>query len=1082
MDRTLSLDFEKLDAAAKSSVNESCEEFEDLLRQGSGIRAEDHLGEAAEPLRLLLFRELLLLECEYRFRRLEPVSVDELVCRLSGDVSLAGELLVAARTSALAHLRQDNAQPDHADIKSWLEASGRFRIRGVLGQGGFGIVFHAAAPDLGGEVAIKAPLPSLLFSEEFRQRFLHESQAASSLDHPNIVRVLETGEAGPLCYIVSAYVPGPNLAEWLRKQAAGVNARSAAEFVRKLALAIHYAHQCDVLHCDLKPANVILDTRKCSPHDQRAQSNGDLAAIPSDLASVVPMITDFGLARLAGNASHLTESGLILGTPLYMAPEQVKGGNKRVSPKTDIYSLGVILYELLSGRTPYAPGPIFEVLYQVVHHEPPSPKLLQPGLSRKLETICLKCLEKDPVRRYSTAEELADDLGSFLDGRPIIARPVSVVDRGRRWCRRRPLIASLVAALALPTLGVFTGIVLQLRQTEVARREAETALRSAEAARRDAETALHSVDTARGEAEASEAQVHELLNELLLPSPDVHVQMMGSRTVPDLGVLRRAEAHFLGLLQRRPDDMKLRVSLTNVEISLSRLYTLQGQTDQVEATLQSARTLWENLVQQDPSNPQYLTWLAAVYFRQIEAALSQGHVGQSIRLHLQLYTLSQALADEQPGNDDAYIRILGSSSALLGYRSIGTGREEILPALQEEKALIEKLIGEDAAGTVDRKRLALVYLVLGEVSLGQGRSSEALAFWREAYKQYTALARRQPDELLVKLNLALCCSRLMAKQASDSYYKEAVAMFEQGADRLAALTRRNPPSHPLRVFLMDTYCCLAVCHWRAGQKAQAEQTFEQRVQPFVAESLANGIESWQGILCLQRLVRAGDMLQEARPAALMVARQAAMLAERLADSPSGDMAFCEGLTGPLLNASAVLCRLGDPQTALRLAEQARSLSTGLRRAAPTAPHYGHELSDAWQRIGKARWELGRREEALAAFRETAVVERQILEQAPSVELYRVRLSRCYGWLAYYGGLAGDRPAAAAALLERQRLWPDDAKELQDIAHRFEKLAEAVGKGRKQLLAEEQAERQRYLTESQRAVAASRQAAISRLPP
>jgi len=1063
----MSTDNDPLSALAlpdQSRVNAICDQFEEALQQGLEQCIEGLLADTSGRVRDVLFRELLLLECEHALRQGGDLHELRLAERFPDQSKSIREAMDLARSNLLIEAEVAGRSPGPAVWPSGLpQTFGRFRVLSVLGQGAFGTVFRAVDTDNGNEVALKVPHLVTLVSPDLRERFFREARAAAALEHRGIVRLLEVGEEGLVCYIVSEYVSGTTLAAWLSRcyeKQERIPCETAAQLVVSLAAAMQYAHDEGVFHYDLKPANVLL----------------------RDGRTTDPVVTDFSLARLVGEGTKLTLTGQVLGTPAYMAPEQAFGPRRQLGPGPDVYGLGAILYEMLTGRPPFQAGTPLEIMLQKRNAEPISPRALVPQVPRALETVCIKCLEVQPEKRYASAGALAADLERWLRGEPVQARPVGLLRRGRRWCRRRPLIASLVAALALPTLGVFTGIVLQLRQTEVARREAETALRSAEAARRDAETALHSVDTARGEAEASEAQVHELLNELLLPSPDVHVQMMGSRTVPDLGVLRRAEAHFLGLLQRRPDDMKLRVSLTNVEISLSRLYTLQGQTDQVEATLQSARTLWENLVQQDPSNPQYLTWLAAVYFRQIEAALSQGHVGQSIRLHLQLYTLSQALADEQPGNDDAYIRILGSSSALLGYRSIGTGREEILPALQEEKALIEKLIGEDAAGTVDRKRLALVYLVLGEVSLGQGRSSEALAFWREAYKQYTALARRQPDELLVKLNLALCCSRLMAKQASDSYYKEAVAMFEQGADRLAALTRRNPPSHPLRVFLMDTYCCLAVCHWRAGQKAQAEQTFEQRVQPFVAESLANGIESWQGILCLQRLVRAGDMLQEARPAALMVARQAAMLAERLADSPSGDMAFCEGLTGPLLNASAVLCRLGDPQTALRLAEQARSLSTGLRRAAPTAPHYGHELSDAWQRIGKARWELGRREEALAAFRETAVVERQILEQAPSVELYRVRLSRCYGWLAYYGGLAGDRPAAAAALLERQRLWPDDAKELQDIAHRFEKLAEAVGKGRKQLLAEEQAERQRYLTESQRAVAASRQAAISRLPP
>ena len=558
-------------------------------------------------------------------------------------------------------------------------------------------------------------------------------------------------------------MPGTTLAAWLSRcyeKQERIPFETAARLVVSLAAAMEHAHGRGVFHYDLKPANVLL----------------------RDGRTADPVVTDFGLALLVGEGMQLTLTGQVLGTPAYMAPEQAFGPRRQLGRGPDVYGLGAILYEMLTGRPPFQAGTPLEIMLQKRNGEPISPRLLAPRVPRALETVCIKCLEQQPVKRYHSASALGEDLERWLRGEPVQARPVGPLGPRWRWCRRRPLTASLVAALALTVLGGFTGILLQWRQTEVARREAEAALQA--------------VDTARGEAEASEAEVHELLNELLLPSPDVHVQMMGSRSVPDIGVLRKAEAHFLELLRRRPDDIRLRVSLTNVEISLSRLYRLRGQTEQVESKLQFARNLWDSLVQQDPSNPQYLTWLAAVYIRQIEATISQGHVGQSIRLHLQLYTLSQALADEQPGNDDAYMRILGSSSALIGYRSIGMGREEILPALQEEKALVEKLVGEDAASTVNRKRLALVCLVLGEVSLGQGRSSEAFPFWREAYRQYTALARRQPDELLVKLNLALCCSRLMAKQAPASYYKEAVALFEQGADGLAALDTPKPDIAP----------------------------------------------------------------------------------------------------------------------------------------------------------------------------------------------------------------------------------------------------------------------------------------------
>ena len=407
-------------------MNEICESFEEALQRGLAVHAEEHLGATAEPLRSLLLRELLLLECEYSLRRPEPVSEQELVQRLPGRESLVHAVLTEARANALGHTLSQPPLRALAQATAWLEATKRFRIQGVLGRGGFGLVFQAEAPDLGGPVAVKTPLPGALANPELRARFLREARAAARLDHPHIVRVLDVGEAGPLCYLVTAYVPGPNLAQWLRAQETGVPVRVAAEIVQILAEAIHFAHKAGVLHCDLKPGNVLMGP---GPDPD-------------------PKVTDFGLAQVTGDPGDLTHTGQVLGTPLYMAPEQAAGQRKQLNAQTDVYSLGVILYELLVGHTPFPPGPAAELLYRVIHEEPPAPRIHRPDISPELQAVCLRCLEKHPGKRYATAADLADDLGRFLRGQRTRARPIRWDQRVGRWCRRRPGMASLAGCAA----------------------------------------------------------------------------------------------------------------------------------------------------------------------------------------------------------------------------------------------------------------------------------------------------------------------------------------------------------------------------------------------------------------------------------------------------------------------------------------------------------------------------------------------------------------------------------------------------------------------------------------------------------
>jgi serine/threonine protein kinase len=358
----------------------------------------------------------------------------------------------------------------------------RFQLRSKLGQGAHGVVWLAFDPTLGREIALKVPQATVLEDPELRQRFLREARAAAGLDHPNIVPVHEAGAVGAVCYIASAYCPGPTLAQWLRQQNEPVPFRDAATLVATMAEAVQHAHHNGVVHRDLKPANVLL-ARGGQANGVRGASDGDQpsAGQRTPLAHLVPRITDFGLAKLPGQEdTGRTRTGAIVGTPQYMAPEQACGRSD-VAAAADVYALGVVLYELLTGRPPMQGDSVLDLLEQVRSQEPVPPRRLRPSLPRDLETICLKCLEKEPRKRYATARALAEDLERFLAGEPIRARPVRVWERALKWARRRPAIAGLLALVVAITVLGFALVFHQWLQTAEAHRKTLAALGRAEA-------------------------------------------------------------------------------------------------------------------------------------------------------------------------------------------------------------------------------------------------------------------------------------------------------------------------------------------------------------------------------------------------------------------------------------------------------------------------------------------------------------------------------------------------------------------------------------------------------------------------
>ena len=304
---------------------------------------------------------------------------------------------------------------------------GRFEIAERVGSGAFGAVFRAADVMLGRTVAIKIPHLADLTNSQEVERFMREARSVAQLHHPGIVPVHEVGYAEGVPYLVSEFVEGITLAD--RLTAGPFAPRDAAELVAAVADALEYAHGKGVIHRDVKPSNIMF-----TPEGR-------------------PRLMDFGMAKREGGELTMTTEGQVLGTPAYMSPEQARGEARRVDGRSDVYSAGVVLYQLLCGELPFR-GNGRMVLHQVIHEEPPPPRRIHDRVPRDLERICLKAMSKEPGHRYARAGELAEDLRRYLEGLPVYARPIGLLSQGWLWCRRADRVRDAGA------LAIFIGVVL----------------------------------------------------------------------------------------------------------------------------------------------------------------------------------------------------------------------------------------------------------------------------------------------------------------------------------------------------------------------------------------------------------------------------------------------------------------------------------------------------------------------------------------------------------------------------------------------------------------------------------------------
>ncbi len=487
--------------------------FDQAWSEDETPRIEQHLDDVASPVRERLLRELLAVEIRRRKDRGDIPAYQDYLVRFPEHQEVVQTVFQSEQLfdtqpfdgdspTLTAAFAGGSSEPTSASGPSTRPEAipwrrfGSYDLLEELARGGMGIVYKARQHKPDRIVALKMILSGQLASEEAVQRFHAEAEAAAGLDHPNIVSIYEVGEREGRHFFSMTYVPGRSLATLISE--GPLPPREAARLLRDVALAVDYAHRQGIIHRDLKPANILLD------------ETGQVR------------VTDFGLAKKIDTDSGLTASGQVMGTPSYMPPEQAAGRTDGVGPLVDVYALGATLYCLVTGRPPFQAANVMETLKQVLEREPVPPRHLNPDVDRDLETICLKCLDKDPARRYVSAAALAEELTRFLQNEPIRARPIGRAARLWRWCRRRPGVAGLTAtALASLIAGIAISTVFGLEANRRAEQAAEAEREALQLAKEKGQLAnekaslARTAETRRQDAERQKREVERRTQEAL---------------------------------------------------------------------------------------------------------------------------------------------------------------------------------------------------------------------------------------------------------------------------------------------------------------------------------------------------------------------------------------------------------------------------------------------------------------------------------------------------------------------------------------------------------------------------------------
>jgi serine/threonine protein kinase len=868
-----------------------------------------------------------------------------------------------------------------------------YEIVEELGRGGMGVVYKAFDPRLRRLVALKR-----LHSDKALPRFRTEAEAIARLQHPNIVQIHEIGEANGGPYLVLEYLAGGSLAQQLDGKPQP--ARESAALIATLARAAHYAHTQGIVHRDLKPANVLLQIADC-----RLQIEQQSAIC--NLQSAIPKIADFGLAKRLDEGPGPTQHGDILGTPSYMAPEQASGSVHEIGPATDVYSLGVILYELLTGRTPFIGSGPLETLMLIRTVEPVPPRRLQPKVPRDLETISLKCLHKEPARRYASAEDLAEDLRRFLEGRPILARPVGTPERLRRWCRRNPLSAALSAALVLALLGGLAGL---------------TGLWLHAAAQRDrAEANLNLAKKA-----VDDCFVLATENELFQPENMRRVQGL---------LLQRALPFYQDFQVQRQADPTLLAEQAHNFHRVAIITGLLGSHVEAAEAGERAVALWNDLATASPAVSTHRQELARALHR---LGVARHFLGQSAPAQAcfeRARDLQEDLVRAHPAAD-VYRKHLAATYTDLGHLQRALGQAEAaVRSYERARDLQEALLKRDPKSQVDRHNLALTCSRLGGLQQSLGQLEAARGNLERALALQGPLAAEFPHVGPFQHDLATTHGSLSSLHSARGQPAEAVRAQERARDILEKLVVAYPDTTDYQGALASAYVGLSAAHFHRGAGEAARRAGDQARAAFekLARAYPTAVAYEYGLAeALSAAGVAREQLGEIEPAR-QLQEQALAIAEKLVRAQPDLVAHRLFLAGTLVNLGHLAFDRGDGAGAVTRYDRAIELLEGLGLRQAEAVQVRTFLRNAWNRRAEALHRLGRYAEALPAW-----------DRALALDAGGRRTNIRLGRAATLTRL-GDHAAGRALADEISRAKKLPADELYDLAGLWAVLAAEISK-------------------------------------
>jgi tetratricopeptide (TPR) repeat protein/tRNA A-37 threonylcarbamoyl transferase component Bud32 len=944
-------------------LREACSELERHLRAGSGRRVEDLLSaypEVASDANAAL--ELIYTEFVVREQLGQQPSPAEWFARFPQWREDLQQLFQVHRLACAS--RADNADTvcssgtsDSSLADSGLEGTGGrprfgpYELLGEIARGAMGVVYKARQLGLNRLVAVKMILAGPYATPEELRRFRTEAEAAACLQHPNIVQIYEVGERDGQPYFSLEYVEGGSLAHKLAGTPQPPGA--AAALVATLARAVHYAHERGIIHRDLKPANVLLTGPTGAP-----------------LGECTPKITDFGLVKRLDVPSGHTQSGAIVGTPSYMAPEQAGGKGRAIGAAADVYALGGILYETLTGRPPFQGVTVLDTLEQVRLQEPMPPSRLQPKVPRDLETICLMCLHKEPVRRYASAATLADDLCRFLAGEPIQARPIRAWERGVKWARRRPLAAALVAVSALACASFVVQLIIS---NVLIGRERDRAEANYLQAERERQKAADNLKKARENLDKSLLVADQLLSRVSDFDLAHHPHMEQVRRA----LLEKALTFYVGFLKEHATDPDLRDGTARAYFRVANINQLLGRQKDAERAYRQALGLFQRLTDEFPDRPRHRELLAicsrdwskvlkaANRFQEAEQAL--GHACR----------LGQQLVDQFPKE--------------LRYRS----------------------------------SLAASWSDLGLVLRAAGRFKEAEAALRQAVEQHEKLLAAAPSEADYQQALATSHNALAIFLADIGQFAQAEKSYRRAQQLLKKLvaTHRDDPNY--RQELAANYNNLGVLLSNAGRLQEAAQA--QRHALALQEKLAadfpgvfdHRLQCTGSYLNLARLYWKTRQFAEMEKVCLQALPAAQHFAEVYPHLPVGRQ--CVGRLYNLL--ALALRRTGRTREAEHHYRQALVPLAGLVEDFPKVPEYRTELAGTLCNLAPTLRALGDLAEARRVLEKAITHQRAALQAEPRHQSYREFLRNQYLQLTETLISLGDHQEAVCTAVQLPQLYP-----------------------------------------------------------